>query len=310
MCRQVEEQLSAESLQLMHGPQVQPATGSRLACSPESSKPVPATTYVPTPAPLHDAVSTYTSSPDPELVEPLHKNSTFPSNLMPSTLVKSNSLNSMSWSPCLESAKSLKIENATLLPIHLGNHVTAPGSSVQQSSSPLNRVQSFLPGNAAFGTSSSINNLHSHLAGATANESAARKMLMSEVAKLEPGFQPNHVQQLSRLSGHGIEHRVSCDSTLFKSVMGTGTGDSMQDILDSAIEWQLQGLHQQQQRRSQSNLMQQACLSRPYAHTLALSIPALDCSQQGMGLCGSGLQEMPMQHANEHMGGVCKFRHH
>jgi hypothetical protein len=87
MCCQVEEQLSAESLQLLHAPQVQLATGSRLACNS-----VPATTHLRTPARLHDAVTTYMSSPDQALVEPVHKNSSFPSNVMPSTLVKSNSL--------------------------------------------------------------------------------------------------------------------------------------------------------------------------------------------------------------------------
>ena len=72
---------------------------------------------------------------------------------------------------------------------------------------------------------------------------------MSEVAKLQPGFHSNHAQQLSRLSAHGIVHRAYSDSTVFPSAMGIGTDDSMQDILDSAIEWQLRAGHQQQQRR-------------------------------------------------------------
>ncbi len=165
-------------------PQVQLATGSRLACNS-----LPATTHLPTPARLHDAVTTYVSSPDQALMEPVHKIFSFPNNVVPSTLVKSNSLNNMSWAKSLESAKSLTSENATLLPAPLGNHVIAPGSSVQQSSGPLNKVQTFLPGNAPFGMSlspdSSTAHLRGHLAGATANESAAHKMPMSEVAKLE-----------------------------------------------------------------------------------------------------------------------------
>ncbi len=312
MCCQVEEQLSAESLQLLHAPQVQLATGSRLACNS-----VPATTHLPTPARLHGAMTTYMSSPDQALVEPVHKISSFPSNVMPSTLLKSNSLNNMSWAKSLESANFLKSENATLLPVHLGNHVTAPGSSVQQDSGPLNKVQTFLPGNAPFGvslsTDSSTAHLRGHLAGATANESAAHKMLMSEVAKLEPRFHFNHVQQLSRLSAHGIVHRASrasSDSTVFTSAMGIGTDDSMQDILGSAIEWQLRGGHQQQQRRPQASLMQQPTHSHQVTHTHALPIPALDCNQQGMGLSNGGFQQTSMQHMNEHVGGACNFRNH
>ena len=309
MCHQVEEQLSAESLQLLHVPQAQLATGSRLACCS-----VPATTHPPTPARLQDAVTTYMSSPDQALMEPVHKISSFPSNVMPSTRVKSNSLNNMSWAKSLDSAKSLRSENMTLLPAHLGNHVTAPGSSVQQSSGPLNKVQTFLPGIAPFGmslsTDSSTGHLCGHLAGATADESAARKMLMSEVVKLEPGFHSNHAQQLSRLSAHGIVHRASSDSTLFTSAIGIGTDDSMQDILGSAIEWQLRGGHQQQQRRPQASLMQQASHSHQLTHTHALPMPALDCNQQGVGLSNGGFQHMPMQHINEQVGGACNFRHH
>jgi len=84
MCRQVEEQWIAESLQLLHVPQVQLATNSRLACNS-----VPAPTHLHTPACLHDAVTTYMSSPDQALMEPMRKISSFPSKLMPSTLVKS-----------------------------------------------------------------------------------------------------------------------------------------------------------------------------------------------------------------------------
>jgi DNA-binding HxlR family transcriptional regulator len=74
-------------------------------------------------------------------------------------------------------------------------------------------------------------------------------MLMSEVAKLQPGFHSNLAQQLSRLSAHGIVHRASSDSTVVTSAMGIGTDDSMQDILGSTIEWQLRAGHQQQQRK-------------------------------------------------------------
>ncbi len=67
--------------------------------------------------------------------------------------------------------------------------------------------------------------------------------------------------------------------------MGIGTDDSMQDILGSAIEWQLRGGHQQQQRMPQPSLMQQ-----PVTHTHTFPIPALDRNQQGMGLSNGGFQ--------------------
>lgn len=72
--------------------------------------------------------------------------------------------------------------------------------------------------------------------------------------------------------------------------MGIGTDDPMQDILDSAIEWQLRGGHPQQQRKAQASLMQQASHSHQVTHTHALPIPALDCNQQGVGLSNGGFQ--------------------
>ena len=105
---QVEEQFSAESLQLLPVPQVQQATGSRLAHNPGISMRMPTTTHLPTPAGMHDAVTTYLSSPDQALMQPAQKISSLLSNPMPSSLVKSNSL--------MGSATSLSTVNATLLP--------------------------------------------------------------------------------------------------------------------------------------------------------------------------------------------------
>jgi len=323
--------LSAESLQLLCVPQVQQATGSRLARNPGISVPMPATTYVPTPARMHDAVTTYMTSPDPALMQPAHKIPSFPANLLPSSLVRSNSLNSNSWARGMGSAK-LSTENATLLPIHLsnhmaapssssqqpraaldklhsslpGNHVTAPGSSSQHSRGPLNTLQPSLPGNPAFGMDFNMDlaRLYRHSAEATVHESAARKALMSEVAKLEQGFSPDHAHQLAQLSAHGSALRTCSEPAMFRGVMGSGTGDPMQDILGTAMDWQLQGGQQQQPRRPPPRSMQPPC------HSHALQIPALDCSQQGMALCPGGFQGTPMQHMNELVGGDCNYSHH
>ncbi|KAA6427394.1 MAG: hypothetical protein FRX49_02058 [Trebouxia sp. A1-2] len=356
---QVEEQLSAESLQLLYVPQVQQATGSRLTRHPGISAAMPATTYVPTPARMHDAMPTCMSSPDPALMQS-HKIPSFAGNSMPSTLVsqvRSNSLNSHLWAPGVGAAKSLRTENATHLPIHLSNHMAAPSSSSQQpgaaldklrsslpgnhvtasgsasqypsgplntlqpclpgnrvtasgSSSqhprgPLNTLQPSLPGNPAFGMDFGIDNttarLYRHSAEATVHESAARKALMSEVAKLEQGFNPDHAHQLAHLSAHSSSLRTCQEGSLFGGAVGSGTGDPMQDILGTAMEWQLQGAHQQPRRVPP---MPPAC------HSHTLQIPALDCSQQGMALCPGGFQETPMQRMNEHVGGGCNYSHY
>lgn len=332
---QVEEQLSAESLQLLCAPQVQQASGGRLARNPGLSAAMPVTAYVPTPACMHDAVTTYMSSPDSALMQSLHKIPSFPGNPTPSSVVRSNSLNSNIWAPGMGSAKSLSTENATLLPMHLsnhmaapssssqqpraaldklhsslpGNHVTASGSSSQHPRGPLNTLQPSLPGNPAFATGFGMDmdnttaRLYRHSAEATVHESAARKALMSEVAKLEQGFNPDHAHQLARLSAHGAALRTSSGPSMFTGAVGSGTGDPMQDILGTAMEWQLRG-GQQQPRRPPPRSMQ------PVSNSHALEIPALDCSHQGMAQCPGGFQEMPMQRMNEYVGGVYSYSHH
>ncbi len=293
---------------------------------------MPATTYVPTPARMHDAVTTYMSSPDPALMQPSHKIPSFAGNSMPSGVVRSNSLNSNLWAPGIGSAKSLRTENATHLPIHLSNHMAAPSSSSQQPRAaldklhsslpgnhvtasgnasqhprgPLNTLQPSLPGNPAFGMGFGMDNstarLYRHSAEATVHESAAHKALMSEVAKLEQGFNPDHARQLAHLSAHGSALRACSGPSMFRGAAGSGTGDPMQDILGTAMEWQLQG-GQQQPRRPPPRSIQPAC------HSHALQIPALDCSQQGMALCPGGFQETPMQRMNEHVGRGCNYSH-
>lgn len=330
---QVEEQLSAESLQLLCISQVQQAAGSRLARNPGLSAPVPATAYVPTPARLHDAVTTYTSNPDPTLMQPSHKIPSFPGNPMPSNPFRSNSSNSNLWAPGMGSAKSLSTENTTLLPFHLGNHMTTPSSSSQQPRAaldklhsslpgnhvtasgslsqhprgPLNTLQPSLPGNPAFGMGFGMENttarLYRHSAEATVHESAASKALMSEVAKLEQGLNPDHAHQLAHLSAHGMALRTSSGPSMFRGAMGSSTGDPMQDILGTAMEWQLQGGHQQPRRPPPRSM-------QPTSHSLALQIPALDCSQQGIALCPGGFQGTPMQRMNEHVGGGYNYSHH
>ncbi|DBB07234.1 hypothetical protein WJX77_004458 [Trebouxia sp. C0004] len=330
---QVEEQLSAESLQLLCVPQVQQATGSRLARNPGVSAAMAATAYVPTPARMHDAVATYMPSPDTALMQTSHKISSFPGNPMPSSVARSNSLNSNLWAPGMASAKSLSTENAALPPIHLSNHMAAPSSSAQQpraaldklhSSLPSNHVtasgtssqhprgllealQPSLPGNPASGMGFSMDHttarLYRHSAEATVHESAARKALMSEVAKLEQGFNPDHVHQLAHLSAHASALRTCSGPSMFRGALGSGTGDPMQDILGTAMEWQLQG-GQQKPRRPPPRSMQPACRSH------ALPIPALDCSHQGMALCLGNFQETPMQSMNERVGGGYNYNHH
>ena len=359
MCVQVEEQLSTESLQLLCAPQVQQAAGSRLARNPGLSVAMPATTYVPTPARMHDLVTTYMSSPDPALMQPPHKTPSFPGNPMSSSVVRSNGLNSNLWAPSMGSAKSVRTENATLLPIHLsshmaapssssqqpraaldkalsslpGNHVTASGSASQhprgalkplQSSLPgnhmtasrsssqhprgaLNTLQPSLPGNPPFGMGFGSDNttarLYRHSAEATLQESAVCKALLSEVAQLEQGFNPDHEQHLAHLSAHNLALRACSGASIFRGAVGSGTGDPMQDILGTAMEWQLQGGHQQP-RRPPPRPMQ------PASNSHALQIPALDCSQQGMALCPGSFQEIPTQRMNEHVGGGCNYSHH
>lgn len=292
-----------------------------------------ATAYVPTPARMHDAVTAYMSSPDPALMQPSHKIPSFPGNPMPSSLVGSNSLSSNLWAPGMGSAKSLSTENATLLPFHLSNNMAAPssssqppraaldklhsslaghrvtasGSSSQHPRGPLNPLQPSLPGNPAFGMGFSTDNttacLYRHSAEATVHESAARKALMSEVAKLEQGFNPDHAHQLAHLSAHGVALRTRSGPSMFRGAMESGTGDPMQDILGTAMEWQLQG-GQSQPRRPPPRSMQPAC------HSHALQIPALDCSQQGTAQRPGGFQETPMQRVNEHVGGGYSYSHH
>ncbi len=320
---------------------------------------MPATTYVPTPARMHELVTTYMSSPDPALMQPPHKNPSFPGNPMSSSAVRSNSLNSNLWAPGLGSAKSLRTENATHLPIHLSNHMAAPSSSSQQpraaldklhpslpgnhvtasgsasqhprgalkplqpslpgnhmtasrsssqhSRGALNTLQPSLPGNPpfgmGFGTDNTSARLYCHSTEATMHESAACKAIMSEVAKLEHGFNPDHETHLAHLSAHSSALRTCSGPSIFRGAVGSGTGDPMQDILGTAMEWQLQG-GQQQPRRPPPRSMQPAS----YSH--ALQIPALDCSQQGMALCPGGFQEIPMQRMNEHVGGRCNYSHH
>jgi len=108
---------------------------------------MPATTHVLTPARMHDLVTTYMSSPGPALMQPPHKTPSFPGNPMPSSVVRSNSLNSNLWAPGMGSAKALRTENTALLPIHLSNHMAAPSSSSQQPRAALEKLHSSLPGN-------------------------------------------------------------------------------------------------------------------------------------------------------------------
>ncbi len=319
---------------------------------------MPATTYVPTPARMHDLVTTYMSSPGPALMQPPHKTPSFPGP-MPSSVVRSNSLNSNLWAPGMGSAKALRTENTALLPIHLSNHMAAPSSSSQQPRAALEKLHSSLPGNhvtaagsasqhprgalktmqpslpgnhvtasrsasqhprgalntlqpslpgnppfgMGFGTDNTTARMYRHSAEATMHESAACKALMSEVAKLEHGFNPDHEHHLAQLSAHGSALRACSGPSMFRGAVGSGTGDPMQDILGTAMEWQLQG-GQQQPRRPPPRSMQ------PATNSHALQIPALDCSQQGMALCTGGFQETPMQRMNEHVGGGCNYSHH
>ncbi len=319
---------------------------------------MPATTYVPTPARMHDAVTTYMSTPDPALMQPPHKTPSFPGNPMPSSVVRSNSLNSKLWAGALGSTKSLRTENAPRDPIHLSNHMAAPGSSSQQPRAALDKLHSSLPGNhvtasgsacqhprgalqamqpslpgnhitasrsasqdpraalntlqpslpgnppfgMGFGTDNTTASLYRHSAEATMHESAACKALMSEVAKLEHGFHPDHEHHLAHLSAHSSALRTCNGPSMLRGAGGSGTGDPMQDILGTAMEWQLQG-GQQQPRRPVARCMQ------PASNSHALQMPALDCTHQGMPLRPATFQQIAMQPMNEHVGGG-NYSHH
>ncbi len=186
------------------------------------------------------------------------------------------------------------------------NHVTVLRSSSQHPRAPLSSFKPPLPGNTASGMGFSMDNttahMYRHSAEVTVHESAARKRLMSEVAKLEQAFDPDHAQQLAQLSACGVAHRAFSEPAMLRDAMEPGTLDPMQDILSTAMKWQLHGGHQQT-RRPRPRSLQPACHSHKVAHSHPLQIPVLDCSQQGMALCPGGFQGTPMQRRNEHVGG-------
>ena len=263
--------------------------------------PVPATTHVPTPARMPDAITTYMSPSESAVVSTLPKITSFPGNVMPTTLNKSSSLSSTPWG----SAQSQYPSSATLLPIHFGNPTAAPGSTCQQFVDPHAHPSHALTSTSPFGMSFKPDfntaSLYRHSAGATATGSAARKSLMTEAAKAQHSFNPDHEQQLAQLSGHGGVHRAASDSALFKNALYPNT--TMEDILGTAVEWRAQGGFQQQ-RRPQPSLAPMCQGSH------ALQIPALDCGQQDLGGHTIGFHKTPMSGRNELVGSGYNYSNH
>ncbi len=295
---QMENQLSAESLQLLRVPPLQQPISSQPAHESSVSMPAAATTHVPTPARRQESVTAYMPTPD-RMMQSQQKVPTFPSTMMQSTLVRSNSLSSLPWGPTVGSARLHKNDIAphpTLRPISIGNPVCAASNVSQQAHGVQINPQRNLSSNVPFGMSFTPGNNPSHLYSQSvemsAGEAAAREDLMLEAAKSEHAFNPDHAAQLARLTGHMVVQRASSDPTLFRT--SVAPSQTMQDILGLASDWQTTRAHHQQ-ARPQPSLLQ---------------IPTLDCSLQSMNSRLGSFQHTPMQHLNEHMSSGHGYSHH